>query len=171
MSEHEKSSRKSQVAVRSITFWQEKFQRSRYFGQRTLRKFSKIMEKVWKLWTGVNVSKTKLQEKQWRSRRISEIAEDVMPADCGSDFEGILSPQSPAITARNTQTRNGVIGGQYRRLYRNPHREWRKLKGARKCQWHPPRPQQDDRISTRNVHRPETRLWSHNMFQPGTLGT
>ena len=25
----------------------------------------------------------------------------MMPADCGSDFEGISSPQSPAITARN----------------------------------------------------------------------
>ena len=44
-------------------------------------------------------------------------------------------------------------------------------KGARKCQRHPPRPQQDDRISTRNVHRPETRLWSHNTFRPDTLGT
>ena len=100
MSEHEESSRKSWVAVRSVMFWQEKFQRSRYFGQRTLRKFLKITEKVWKLWTGVNVSKTKLQEKQQRSRRISEITEDVMPADCSLDFEGISSPQSPAITTR-----------------------------------------------------------------------
>ena len=25
---------------------------------------------------------------------------DVMPADCGLDFEGISSPQSPAITGR-----------------------------------------------------------------------
>ena len=63
----------------------------------------KIVEKVWKLQTGVNVSKTKLQEKQRRSRRISEIAEDMTPADCGLDFEGISSPQSPAITARNTK--------------------------------------------------------------------
>ena len=30
------------------------------------------------------------------------------------------------------------------------------VKGARKCQRHPPHPQQNDRISTRNVHRPET---------------
>ena len=45
------------------------------------------------------------------------------------------------------------------------------VKGVRKCQWHPPRPQQNGRISTRNVHWPETRLWSHNTFRPGTLGT
>ena len=31
------------------------------------------------------------------------LAHDVMPADCGLDFEGISSPQSPAITARNTR--------------------------------------------------------------------
>ena len=42
MSKHEESSRKSWVAVRSVTFWQEKFQRSRYFGQRRLKK--KILE-------------------------------------------------------------------------------------------------------------------------------
>ena len=60
----------------------------------------KIAEKVWKLRTGVNVSKTKLQEKQRRLRRISEITEDVTPADCGLDFEGISSPQSPAIRTR-----------------------------------------------------------------------
>ena len=123
MSKHEESSRKSRVAVRSVMFWQEKFQRSRYFDQQTLRKFSKITEKVWKLWTGVNVSKIKLQEKQRRLRRISEIAEDVTPADCGLDFEGISSPQSPAITTRKYRTCNGVVGGQYRRLYRNPHGE------------------------------------------------
>ena len=47
----------------------------------------------------------------------------------------------------------------------------RKLQGARKCQRHPPRPQQDDRISTRNAHRPELHLRSHNIFRPSTLGT
>ena len=39
-------------------------------------------------------------------------------------------------------------------------------KGARKLQRPLPRPQQDDRISTRNIHRPETRLWSHNIIWP-----
>ena len=31
----------------------------------------------------------KLRGKQRRLRRISEIAQDVTPADCGLDFEGI----------------------------------------------------------------------------------
>ena len=33
-------------------------------------------------------------------RRFAGFVEDVMPADCGLDFEGISSPQSPAITGR-----------------------------------------------------------------------
>ena len=32
-----------------------------------------------------------------------KFADDVTPADCGLDFEGILSPQSPAITGRMTE--------------------------------------------------------------------
>ena len=32
-----------------------------------------------------------------------EIVEDMMPADCGSDFKVISSPQSPTIAARNTK--------------------------------------------------------------------
>ena len=40
---------------------------------------------------------------------------DVMPAGCGLDFEGISSPQSPAIhTQENYRICNGVVGGQYR---------------------------------------------------------
>ena len=46
-----------------------------------------------------------------------------MPAGCGLDFEGISSQQSPVITARIYRTRNGVIGGQHGRLYRNLHGE------------------------------------------------
>ena len=53
----------------------------------------------------------KLEKKQQRLRTFSKFAHDVMPAGCGLDFEGISSPQSTAITARNTQTRNGVVGG------------------------------------------------------------
>ena len=34
------------------------------------------------------------------TRRFTGFADDVMPADCGLDFEGISSPQSPAITGR-----------------------------------------------------------------------
>ena len=33
-------------------------------------------------------------------RRFAGFADDVTPADCGLDFEGISSPQSPAITGR-----------------------------------------------------------------------
>ena len=58
------------------------------------------------------------------------------------------------------------LADKHRWLYRNPHREWRKLQGARKCQRHPPRSQQDNRISTRNIHRPKFHHRSHNIFRP-----
>ena len=60
---------------------------------------------------------------QRKTRRFAGFADEVMPAGCGLDFEGISSPQSPVITARMYRTRNGVVGGQNGRLYRNPHRE------------------------------------------------
>ena len=34
------------------------------------------------------------------TRRFAGFADDVTPADCGLDIEGISSPQSPAITGR-----------------------------------------------------------------------
>ena len=37
---------------------------------------------------------------QQKTRRLVGFADDVTPADCGLDFEGISSPQSPAIAAR-----------------------------------------------------------------------
>ena len=49
---------------------------------------------------------------QQKTRRFAGFAHDVTPA--GLDFEGISSPQSPAITAKNYRTSNGVIGEQYR---------------------------------------------------------
>ena len=131
MSKHEESSRKSRVAVKSVMFWQEKFQRSRYFGQQRLRKFSKIAEKVWKPQTGVNISNTKLQEKQRRSRRISEIAEDVTPADCSLDFEGISSPQSQAIT---TTRLVAVLLVDSTEIVQESAWGMTQAKGARKCQ-------------------------------------
>ena len=45
-------------------------------------------------------------------RGLAGFADEVMPAGCGLDFEGILSPQSPVITARKYRTCKGVIGGQ-----------------------------------------------------------
>ena len=44
----------------------------------------------------------KLKTKQQKLRRFAGFAYDVMPAGCGLDFEGILSPQSTAITERKT---------------------------------------------------------------------
>ena len=74
-------------------------------------------EKCWlevkKLKDGVRLS-----EKQFAG-----FADEVTPAGCGLDFEGISSPQSPVITTRMYRTHNSVIGRQNGRLYRNPHGE------------------------------------------------
>ena len=40
------------------------------------------------------------QFSQRKTRRLAGFADEVTLADCGLDFEGILSPQSPAITGR-----------------------------------------------------------------------
>ena len=73
---------------------------------------------LWFSITSITIWQRKFQEDWYFDRRIlrkfSEIAQDVTPADCGLDLELCLSPQSPVITARNTQTCNGVVGGQYR---------------------------------------------------------
>ena len=42
----------------------------------------------------------KLKTKQRKLRRFAGLMYDMTPAGCGLDFEGISSPQSPAITAR-----------------------------------------------------------------------
>ena len=60
---------------------------------------------------------------QRKTRRFAEFADEVTPAGCGLDFEGISSPQSPVIKARIYRTRNSVIGRQHGRLYRNLHGE------------------------------------------------
>ena len=109
---------------------------------------------------------------QRKTRRFAGFTDDVMPADCGLDFEDSSSAQSPAITGRtitevvtvsladSTDDCTGIRTGNEA-----------KLQGARKCQRLPPQPQQDDRISTRNAHRPEHHLRSHNIFRPSTIGT
>ena len=38
--------------------------------------------------------------------------------------------------------------------------------GSEKVPTTPTTPTANDRISTRNVHRPELRFWSHNTFRP-----
>ena len=69
-------------------------------------------------------------------------------------LSGARHPSHQPSQQNNTQICKGVVGGQYRRLYRNPHGEWRNVQGVRKCQRHPSRPRQYDRISTRK--RPPT---------------
>ena len=56
-------------------------------------------------------------------RRISEIAYDVMPADCSLDFECISSPQPPAITTRKVLDSSRCHWRKAQRLYGNPHGE------------------------------------------------
>ena len=48
-SEHQQSSRKSQFGVRSIMFGKGNLKEVWFFGERILRKLSKIVEKVQKL--------------------------------------------------------------------------------------------------------------------------
>ena len=56
-------------------------------------------------------------------KRISEIAYDVTPADCGLDFERISSPQPPAITTRKVLDSLRCRWRKAQRLYGNPHVE------------------------------------------------
>ena len=67
--------------------------------EKTLKNRGKCMETTLRK-TWVHILRQNYKEKQQTWRRISEIAHDVMPADCGLDFERISSPQSPAITTR-----------------------------------------------------------------------
>ena len=54
-----------------------------------------------------------------------------MPADCGLDFEGISSPQSPAITGRMYQTCKGVVGGQAQTIVQESARGMTQVKRER----------------------------------------
>ena len=62
------------------------------------------------------------------------------PAGCGLDFEGISSPQSPAITARNYRTCNGVVGRQAQMIARESVRGMTKVKGSEKVPTTPTTP-------------------------------
>ena len=80
--------------------------------QRIFRTFAKFAENKAKMYCLVLKIEDNVQISEKTKK--SGIAYDVTPAGCGLDFEGISSPQSPAITARNYWTCNGVVGGQYR---------------------------------------------------------
>ena len=78
--------------------------------------------------------KTNYEEKQRRSRRISEIVHDMTPANCGLDFEGISSPQSPAITTRRKHKLVTVLLADSTEIVQESAWGMMQVKGARKCQ-------------------------------------
>ena len=90
----------------------------------------------------MNIWRQNYEEKQYRLRRISEIVHDVMPADCGLDFEGISHFNHQPSQQEKYRTRNGVIGVK-QRLYKNPHGERRKLR---------------ERESANNTHHPYSKM-------------
>ena len=49
---------------------------------------------------------------QRKTRTLAGFADEVTPAGCGLDFEGISSPQSPVVAGRMYRTCKGVVGGQ-----------------------------------------------------------
>ena len=98
-------------------------------------------------------------------RRFTKFTDDVTPADCGLDFEGISSPQSPAIT-ENHRTCNGVVGGQAQMIVQESARGMTQVTGSEKVPTTPTTPTTRRQDLDRNVHRPELRLWSHNTFRP-----
>ena len=92
-------------------------------------------------------------------------AYDVTPAGCGLDFEGISSPQSPAITARNYRTCNGVIGRQAQMIVQESARGMTQVKGSEKVPATPTTP--TERRQDLDQERPSTRTSSlesqHNL--------
>ena len=62
------------------------------------------------------------------------------PADCGLDFEGISSPQSPAITGRMNRSCKGVIGGQAQMIVQESARGVTQVTGSEKVPMTPTMP-------------------------------
>ena len=98
-------------------------------------------------------------------RRFTKFADDVTPADCSLDFEGILSPQSPAITEIH-RTCNGVVGRQAQMIVQESTRGMTQVTGSEKVPMTPTTPTARRQDLDQNVHRPELHLWSHNTFRP-----
>ena len=73
-------------------------------------------------------------------RRLAGFADEVMPAGCGLDFEGISSPQSPVITARMYQSCKGVIGGQTQMIVQESARGMTQVTGSEKVPTTPTTP-------------------------------
>ena len=80
------------------------------------------------------------------------------PADCGLDFEGILSPQSPVITARKYRTCKGVVGGQAQMIVQESAWGMTQVKGSEKVPMTPTMP--TARQQDLNQERPSTRTSS-----------
>ena len=67
-------------------------------------------------------------------------ADEVTPAGCSLDFEGILSPQSPVIMARMYQTCKGVVGGQAQTIVQESARGMTQVTGSKKVPMTPTTP-------------------------------
>ena len=82
-------------------------------------------------------------------------ADEVTPAGCGLDFEGISSPQSPVITARMYRTCKGVIGGQAQMIVQESAQGMTQVTGSEKVPTTPTTP--TARRPDLNQERPSTR--------------
>ena len=92
------------------------------------------------------------------TRRLAGFADEVTPAGCGLDFEGISSPQSPVITARKHQTCKGVVGGQAQMIVQESAREMTQVTGSEKVPTTPTTP--TARRQDLDQERPSTRTSS-----------
>ena len=72
-------------------------------------------------------------------RRFTKLADDVTPADCGLDFEGISSPQSPAIT-EITELVTVSFGGQAQMIVQESVRGMTQVTGSEKVPTTPTTP-------------------------------
>ena len=72
-------------------------------------------------------------------RRFTKLADDVMPADCGLDFEGYLVT---TITShhRKSPTCNGVVGGQAQMIVQESARGMTQVTGNEKVPTTPTTP-------------------------------
>ena len=74
---------------------------------------------------------------QQKTRKLTGFTDEVMPAGCSLDFEGISSPQSPVITANVPK---GVVGGQAQMIVQESARGMTQVKGSRESVMTPTTP-------------------------------
>ena len=91
-------------------------------------------------------------------RRLAGFVDEVTPAGCRLDFEGILSPQSPVITARMYRTCKGVVSGQAQMIVQESARGMTQVTGSEKVPTTPTTP--TARRQDLDQERPSTRTSS-----------